>query len=148
MYIVDTTKPAFTGTSASYKGDAVGMSVVQTFDSKGKELSRASDHFDADVSLTMRFGSSPTLEGTVSNFRGDAVDPSWSVDLGTSVLADGVLGAGEGSNGITDGGGTTTGSWTATAWGGAQARPTGVYGAFDADFTNGAAVGVYSTRKQ
>ena len=52
----------------------------------------------------------------------------------------------------------TPGTWTATAWGGAasdasdpttpnsEARPTGVYGAFNANFTNGAAVGVYSTR--
>ncbi len=148
VYGISTAIDAFEGASASYEGGAVGMSVVQTFDSKGAETSRASGHFDADVSLTMRFGSTPTLRGTIDNFRGSAVDTDWEVGLDLQTLASGVLS----EAGVTDGGGDP-GTWSATAWGGSEtsgeeARPTGVYGVFDADFTNGAAAGVYSTRKE
>ena len=107
----------------------------------------------------MTFGDNPTLKGMVSNFRGDGVDTGWSVELKSSALASGELGAaGTGTN-RTVGGDATDGAWTATAWGGAiddtgtadvdeSARPAGVYGAFNAEFTNGAAAGVYATRKQ
>lgn len=140
---------ALKGSSASYKGSAVGMSVVWTTDTKGKEVSgsRVSGHFDADVSLTMKFGTSPSLEGTISNFRGSGVDASWSVDLDSATLSGGTF-----SDGVTDGG-DAAGVWTATAFGGSatsgsEARPAGVFGEFDADFTNGAAAGVYATRKE
>ena len=149
VYGVDPSITAFAGSSASYEGDAVGMSVTWMTDTRGKEVagSRASGHFDADVDLTMTFGPSPTLEGMISNFRGDGVDTSWSVDLDSAALSSGEVAAG-----VTDGGGAA-GAWTATAWGGdatsgSEARPTGVYGAFNAGFTNGAAAGVYATRKQ
>lgn len=157
VYGVDSDVTAFKDATARYQGNALGMSVVQTFDSMGKEVSRASGGFTADVSLTMRFGSSPSLDGTISNFQGDAVDTGWSVDLKTSELSGGELRTAP-TNG-TVGGDATSGAWTATAWGGAvdhvnttdvdeSARPMGVYGAFNAGFTNGAAAGVYATRKQ
>ena len=141
VYGVDASIDAFSGTSARYTGKAVGMSVI------GTGSSRASGGFTADVNLTMKFGASPSLEGMIRNFMGSAVDSSWSVDLDNAALASGAVTAG-----VTDGGGTE-GSWTATAWGGdatpgSEARPKGVYGAFDANFTNGAAAGVYATRKQ
>ena len=144
VYGVDANIDAFSGTTARYIGKAVGMSVI------GTGSSRASGGFTADVDLTMRFGSAGTesLDGMIRNFKGSAVDPSWSVDLDNAALASGVLAA----TATTDGGGTE-GSWTATAWGGdattgSEARPAGVYGAFDANFTNGAAAGAYATRKQ
>ena len=159
VYGVDTAIDAFSGTSASYMGDAVGMSVAWETDTRGKEVSgsRASGHFDADVSLTMTFGTSPTLKGTISNFRGNGVDTSWSVsligptgsdDASTIDTAAGTIAAASRTKG-----GGDEGTWTATVWGGdstagSEARPTGVYGAFDADFTNGAAAGVFATRKQ
>ena len=158
VYGIDAGVPAFAGTSASYEGNAVGMSVTWMTDNRGKEVagSRASGHFDADVSLTMTFGSSPTLKGMISGFRGDGADSSWMVELKESDLASGVLGTAATDG--TVGGSATSGSWTATAWGGAEsdttattnpaARPTGVHGAFNAGFTNGAAAGVYATRKQ
>ena len=153
VYGVDSIVPAFADNRATYTGDAIGMSVVWETDTKGAELagSRASGEFMADVNLTMSFGATARLEGTISNFRGTGVDTSWSVDLDRTDLTGGTL------TGVTDGG-DVDGAWTATVWGGAAseptatpnpaARPTGVYGAFDADFTNGAAAGVYATRKQ
>ncbi len=153
VYGISSTVDAFKDSSASYKGSALGMSVVWETDTKGKEVtgSRASGGFTADVDLKMTFGidgADAALKGTISNFQGSGVDSSWSVDLDSQNLTDGVFSA----DGVTDGGGTA-GAWTATAWGGSdtsgsEARPTGVYGAFDAGFTNGAAAGVYATRKQ
>ncbi len=132
--------------SATYTGDALGMSVLRTFDTKGKELTEASGGFTADVSLTMKFGESPTLAGTVSNFDGSAVDSDWSVSLDPAGLSDGTLGGTPTTNSKVSG--VTNGTWSATAWGGGSTdRPTGVYGAFDANFTNGEVVGVYSTRR-
>ena len=159
VYGIDANIEAFAGTSARYLGKALGMSVVMTTDTKGNELSRASGGFTADVDLTMTFGASPSLAGTISRFQGKGVDTSWSVDLKSSELSNGELGvAADGSTNRTVGGDATSGSWTATAWGGAvsdtsaasnpAARPAGVYGAFNAGFSNGAAAGVYATRKQ
>ena len=134
------------------------MSVTWMTDTRGKEVpeSRAYGHFDADVSLMMTFGIAPSLDGMISNFRGDGVDTTWTVELKSSVLSSGVLGTAPTDG--TVGGAATDGSWTATAWGGAEsdttantnpaARPEGVYGAFDAVFSNGAAAGVYATRKE
>ena len=158
VYGIDANIDAFAGTSASYEGDAVGMSVTWMTDTRGKEVagSRASGHFDADVSLTMTFGLNPTLKGMISGFRGDGADSSWMVELKESALASGVLGTAATDG--TVGGSATSGAWTATAWGGAEsdttadtnpaARPTGVHGAFNAGFTNGAAAGVYATRQK
>lgn len=158
VYGVDANVKAFAGTSARYLGKAVGMSVVMTTDNSGKELTRASGGFTADVDLTMTFGGSPMLAGTISKFQGSAVDTGWSVDLKSSGLSSTTGQLGTETTDRTVGGDATSGSWTATAWGGAAsdtsadtnpaARPAGVYGAFDANFTNGAAAGVYATRKQ
>ena len=148
------TVEAFKDATASYTGDALGMSVVWTTDTKGKEVdgSRASGAFEADVSLTLSFGSNPSLKGTISNFEGSAVDTDWTVDLDRQTLTGGSF-----TNGQTDGG-DTLGVWTANVWGGMASdsnvdpnpakRPVGVYGAFDANFSNGHAAGVYATRKQ
>ena len=148
------------GTSATYTGNALGMSVVKTFDSDGAETSRASGGFTADVELTMKFGTTPKLGGTIDNFQGSAVDSSWEVELSEAdidVSAGGVAA----TDGVTNrnDAGTNQGTWSATIWGGREddggttgvneaARPEGVYGGFDAVFTNGNVAGVYATRKQ
>ena len=148
VYGVDSNVDAFAETSATYEGEALGMSVVTMTDSKGKVMSRASGGFTADVSLTMMFGGSPSLSGMITGFDGSAVDSDWVVDLKKMPLNGGQVTAGTAGGDY-----VKSGSWTATAWGGSaeadeQARPTGVYGAFDAMFTNGAAAGVYATRKE
>ena len=76
-----------TESSASYAGKAAGMSVHMTFDDQGARTGISSGAFTADVSLTARFGASPTVSGTVSGFEGNAVDAGWSVELGEAVLS-------------------------------------------------------------
>ena len=74
---------ALKDTSASYRGPAAGMSVEKTTDSDGEITEINSAAFTATVNLKATFGpgESPTLGGTVTDFRGDATDPNWSVEL-------------------------------------------------------------------
>ena len=154
VYGVSTTVDNFKGTSAMYTGKALGMSVVKTFDSAAEEQSRASGGFTADARLTMKFGTNPMLGGTISNFMGDGVDTGWTVKLEDSAITSGAVSGITNDAPATDTEGTAReGTWTATIWGGSatadeEARPTGAYGGFDAEFTNGNVVGVYATRKQ
>jgi hypothetical protein len=151
VYGINLSSDHLNDTSASYKGDAVGMSVLRTFEG-GKETGQASGSFTADVSLMMEFGTGAELSGTIDNFQGSAVNTGWSVDLShnttafTGSFVDGV------TNDLDNDGeqdaNTNEGSWTATAYGVANRRPTGVYGSFDAEFNDGDVVGVYATRKQ
>ena len=123
-----------TDSSASYAGKAAGMSVHMTFDDQGARTEISSGAFTADVSLTARFGASPTVSGTISGFEGNAVDESWSVDLGEAVLS-GSIEAGEAR------GTGQAGAWTARAYGETDQRPTGILGGFNAHFTDGHAAG-------
>ena len=150
VYNVGTGENALKDTSATYTGKAAGMSVLTT-SSAGKVTGRSSGSFTADAELTMNFGSNPSIGGTIWNFQGSAVDSGWSVDLShaSNENFDGSL---EFSQGVTNDDGTTAttneGNWSATAYGVANKRPTGVYGEFEAFFTNGAVAGAYATRKQ
>ena len=146
--------PAKTG---EYKGTAAGMSVHRTYDANDQVTKTDSGEFTADVTLTARFGNtSPSLSGSVENFVGDAVDPAWKVELG---------GTSDGSSAVFNGGTATgvtyddtgrdvegnNGAWTATAYGGADGppvkRPVGIYGGFNANFSDGAVAGAYATRR-
>ena len=136
---------SLTDTSATYNGPAAGMSLHKEFDGQGAIVpgSLQSAAFTADVKLTVTFGSAPTLGGTVSNFQGGATDPDWSVVL----LNRGFVGSFD-----SDDAGTTTasgqdGEWTAQAFGPIDGRPTGVFGGFNAHFSDGHAAGAYATRK-
>ena len=132
-----------TDTSASYRGPAAGMSVHQTTDSDGMITDMDSAAFTATVNLKATFGASPTLGGTVTDFQGNATDPSWSVELQ-------VTGFDSGASTVTDGRTVASGRdglWTATAYGESGARPTGIFGGFNAHFTDGHAAGAYATRK-
>ena len=148
------TPTAGLASSASYNGEAAGRSVHNEIDGNGKVTKQHSGRFTADVSLTATFGASPTLGGTVSNFKSpdnpDAVDPTWSVKLkgaGTSATAavTGTTGALT-APGVAQGSGQA-GAWTAQSYGEENKRPTGIYGGFNAHFTDGTVAGAYATRK-
>ena len=133
-----------TDTSARYRGPAVGMSVEKTTSSDGEITEINSAAFVATVNLKATFGDSPTLGGTVTDFRGDATDPNWSVELQVRTFANGSIVTG--TPGVTVASGRN-GEWTAQAYGPAAAmRPTGIFGGFNAHFTDGHAAGAYAAR--
>ena len=140
--MVDTGDDAttLTDTSASYRGPAAGMSVEKTTNSDGEITEINSAAFIATVNLKATFGEDPTLGGTVTDFRGDATDANWSVELQVTAFDDATVTAGRtvatGRDGV----------WTATAYGPDGGRPTGVFGGFNAHFTDGHAAGAYTTR--
>ncbi len=141
--------------SATYSGDAHGLSARRT--GAGDAMTTASGHFEADVTLNATFGTTPTLNGTIDNFRAVAgeghVDPAWSIPLTTmdafptTVLDErtaGYIGA-NGVRGATyDGGKTVSGRWGWQAYGEMgndqgqrfEQRPTGFFGDFEALFYN------------
>ena len=143
---------------ATYEGMAVGRSVHKVSNEDVSIIETHSGRFTATVVLTAKFGdgasgedSAPMLGGTVSDFRSDnpnAVDSDWTVTLEETEVAAGLVTAG-----------TTTatgqdGTWSATSYGGADAvagtspvvRPEGIYGGFNAHFTDGHVAGAYATR--
>ena len=131
-----------TDTSATYLGDAVGMSLHKEFDVDNNITSIYSGRFDADVTLTATFGGEPMLGGTIDNFQGIAVDPLWTVELKKAIVVDGAV-----ATGVTDASGVD-GVWSASSYGPpADARPVGIYGGFTAHFLDGHAVGAYATPK-
>ena len=146
---------------AMYSGKAAGMSVHETFDSDDVVTAIESGAFTADVALTARFGAGPSLSGMISNFMGNAVDLAWKVKLGggqdgTAVSLDPSTGSSPDAGGVTsDATGRAdtgpNGVWTAQTYGGATdpvKRPTGIFGNFNAHFTDGDVAGAYATLKQ
>ena len=132
--------------SASYKGSAAGMSVHETYKTDGTVEKTQSGAFTAAVTLTAKFGGTPFLGGKVSNFQGDAVNSDWSVTLTEAAVTSGGVGDTEGrTSGYATG---QAGKWSATSYGKNGARPMGIFGGFNAHFTDGAAAGAYATRKQ
>ena len=140
--------------SATYNGDAAGMSLHKTLDSDGGITSIYSGAFTADAELILRFGDGAdlTLGGTIDNFQTESegmnVDPLWTVELERRVFASDPQG-GTGMGSFADGKTVATGRdgvWSATAYGEQNMRPTGVFGGFNAHFSDGHAAGVYATR--
>jgi hypothetical protein len=142
--------------SATYSGTAVGMSLHKTFDSQGEQQSIYSGRFTAVVNLEADFGvqadgTGATVEGTVDNFQGTATDPTWSVALRRMALG----GDRQGTAGVTRTGGSgQDGQWNAEAYGvpddadgDVVARPAGIFGDFNAHWTDGHAAGAYATKK-
>ena len=132
-----------TDTSATYSGDAVGMSLHKT-SVDGEITSIYSGAFTADVTLKAEFSATladQLLGGIVDNFQGNAVDPLWTVTLERKGVTTGDVTAGRtvasGRDGV----------WTAKSYGAADARPVGIFGGFNAHFSDGHAAGVYATRK-
>ena len=139
--------PNLSGTTATYNGTALGRSVHRTTDANGTVTDIQSGNFMADVMLTAKFSATPMLGGTIDNFRAaagsspGAVDSSWTVTLTETDSPGGIVDAG-----VTDASGQD-GTWTATSFGEANMRPTGIYGGFNAHFTDGHAAGAFATRE-
>ncbi len=129
-----------TDTSATYNGNAAGMSVEKTTNEDGEITDIRSGAFTATVKLKATFGRSPTIGGTVANFQGPATDPNWSVELQTTSFR-----GAEVDEGRTIATGRD-GEWRATGYGASGARPTGIFGGFNAHFSDGHAAGAYTTR--
>ncbi len=139
--------------SATYSGMAAGRSVHKTLDDDGDVTDIQSGRFMADVKLTATFaGAGSTLGGAINNFRGvdnpDAVDSSWEVTLNAFTTSDGSVAANVPGTpgGVAEATGQD-GTWSAAAYGEAGMRPAGIYGGFNAHFTDGHAAGAYATRK-
>ena len=136
------------GTMATYSGMAAGRSVHRTTDTDGMVTDIQSGNFMADVMLTAKFADTPMLGGTIDNFRAaegsnpGAVDSSWTVTLTETTPTGGTV-----ADGVADASGQD-GTWSATSYGEADMRPTGIYGGFNAHFTDGHVAGAYATRKQ
>ena len=128
--------------SATYSGTAAGMSVLKADNEAGDGQDIDSGRFTANVTLMAEFGASPMLSGTINGFDGSAVNPNWTVSLEEGAFADGTL---------ADGATVTTGrdgEWSATSYGSDEdARPAGIFGGFNAHFSDGHAAGAYATRR-
>ena len=159
---------AVTG-SATYKGGATGVYVHSVAKTDGTRESATAGQFKADAELTATFGQvladaddtesgtfAPnlldTLSGTINNFvleHGE--EHRWSVTLEKNDIdtTDGTL---DGA-GVAKGGGAE-GSYSATFHGPTTdaesdpIQPHSVVGEFNANFSNGSAVGAYGARKQ
>ena len=140
--------------SATYTGPAVGTSVRQVR-VDGKVTASHSGPFEATARLMATFGASPTLSGIIDGFSGGAhVNSGWVVNL-EQTTGQGTVNAAT-TRGSGPGGASADGVWNATAYGGVTtgdadtpaARPTGIYGDFNANFVDGHAAGVFATRKQ
>ena len=131
--------------SATYNGEAAGMSVHKMTDTDGAVTSIYSGAFTADVEIVLQFGAGvdATLSGTIDEFESAleggsmAVDPDWTIELQTQTTFDGSF-----DDGTTVATGRD-GVWSATAYGTSGSRPTGVFGGFNAHFSDGHAAGVY-----
>ena len=122
----------------TYTGEAHGLSARTT------NAVTASGHFMADVELVAVFGPSPSMTGTIDNFRPAAgqgsghVNTAWSLGLAIA----GPLMKSESTGALS---GVTNGKWTANPYGDSRSHPTGFYGEFTAVFDtgDGAAAGLY-----
>ena len=99
--------------------------------------------------LKAKFSTDPMLRSsaaTVDNFQGNAVDPTLDRhDLigRLSFTTTGAVAAGRHNDGLWSG----TAHGRRTRYGAADERPTGIFGGFNAHFTDGHAAGAYATRK-
>ena len=136
------------GNTATYSGNALGISVLTMPDGSNHKAIKSGE-FTADVKLTATFhNTSPTVEGTMNNFKGNAVGSDWSVELKEASLlntyppASSQFGLARGSGAQHDG------RWHARAHNGTAAqRHMGIIGFFRTFFPNGCAVGGYATVK-
>ena len=139
---------------ATYSGKAAGRSVHKTLDADGGITDIQSGRFMANVMLTAKFGTSPMLGGTIDSFTSpdnpDAVDPSWTVKLMDAAVTAGAVAANvpDTPGGVAKASGQD-GTWSAQSYGTATAtdRPTGIFGGFNAHFTDGHVAGAYATLK-
>ena len=150
--------------SASYKGDAIGVYVMNSYKSDGSIDSATSGHFTADVSLDVNFKGTSIADddhgkvtGTINNFMlsGNEAN-SWSVALaGTRADNANNIGTTGTAKGGVEG---KDGSFTATFYGLTpltpatddgtdKVAPDSVAGEFNADFNNGMVAGGFGATK-
>ncbi len=134
--------------TATYNGTAHGLAARTQL--RGGTSETASGHFTAAVRLNATFGDNPQIGGTVTNFQAESgqgsahVSSAWTIDLRPTVPRGGnILNAPFGGTGT---GHPTDGGWSAYAYGAAGDRPIGIYGGFEADFDDGAAIGQFDTK--
>lgn len=132
------------GATATYSGSALGVASRQQGIESGTRTF-ASGEFTADVNLTATFGNTATLVGKVNNFRGGVADSRWSATLGPTDLTADANFASPGA--VTGDTGETAGAWTAQGYGATGKRPSGFFGTFNANFTNGRAAGGYAATR-
>ena len=124
-------------TTAKYEGDAIGISALRN---SGGDVT-GSGGFKADVKMDAAFRSGgASIKGTINNFRGDAVDTNWSLNMADTEIPDG----GTAMTGTFEHSEVTTGHWRAEAYGADNVRPEGVYGAFSNTFANGDVLGTFA----
>ena len=132
---------------ATYSGTAVGMSVYKADNAAGDGQDIDSGRFTADVTLNATFGAGPMIGGHIDNFQGDNFQGNavgdWRVTLEDTTLAASGMATTTGATVATG----RDGVWTNEAYGPLAARPVGVYGDFNAHFSDGHAAGAYATRK-
>ena len=137
--------------TATYEGPAVGVSTLSATEDEDAKVGS----FTADAYLEATFAdvaTNSTLEGTISGFKGDAVNTNWELTLQKTLLtAAGALGPGtEGTDGINRdtkvGSVSISDTWNAQLYGEANSRPSGVIGEFDGRFDDGQAVGVFHAK--
>ncbi len=142
--------------TATYEGKAGGFSERTV--GEGEDATQMSGEFTADVNLKATFSDTDdTLQGTINGFAAKSgsgqghVNPAWVIGLAVHSAAfdanairtndaPGTFST-EYRNGEE---GATGGNWTATAYGADGKHPTGFVGAFNADFDDGSAAGVYN----
>ena len=156
--------------SATYEGGATGVYVHSEVNSDGSRVATTAGQFAADASLTATFGQvdvsdtdmrgtiAPnllyTVTGSISNFaleHGEA--NTWAVNLQAKI--DGVGGSEVGTASGSANGGGMAGTFTATFYGSTvetgtppiNPQPSSVVGEFNANFSNGSAVGAFGARK-
>ena len=122
--------------TATFRGGAIGKYVTRNQVGQDAKIGT----FTANVTLNAAFGGSPTLAGSIDNFREDGSDLSgWFVTLGgatnaaTTDFSGGTVANVAGVN-ASIGGVPATGNWTATLYGTANA-PTAT-GGRDATWTD------------
>jgi len=135
-----------TGT-ATYVGEAAGA-----YTRKGDNP--AVGEFTGHASLTANFGDGTglgTISGTISQLvdGGEAIDPSWTVDLQTANLEQATPGTDAVTfDGETSRGGNWRGGFFGTTGTGATDYPRGVAGDFTGHFENGHVIGAFGATRR
>ena len=140
--------------TATYSGPAAGLSARCTANCDEADAVYSSGHFTATAALTATFkaaAAADTLDGSIHTFRPtagstgtDHVNESWRLNFTkkTNISAGTANEAYEGDD-------APSGRWSATVYGGTgTAHPEGIYGTFNAGFTDGKVTGVYHADKQ
>ncbi len=152
-YSGDVTEKAGLAKTATYEGEALGLSVLKTY-TAGEHTGQKSGQFTADVTLNATFevGAAKTkMGGKIDNFMGYAVHEDWVVTLQEKESSS----AGQGSfdEGVAQGGALfggevpQAGVWQAETYSqDGVGRPPGAIGTFNAHFANGHAAGTFATR--